>query len=204
MTLLYHFGVFPKWISFFGRALEAPMIFPSDGPSAPVRIRKRGTPISGPLSDMLGETVLFCLDFALNRRTNGARLYRLHDDLWFWGSSSVCVAGWTVMQEFATLMGLSFSRIQNQLFSKTGGSVTSTLKHMLHTRFHIENIPGGYLYFPVSMGGLGLKSTFVPLHLIRDQIKKNPDEFMDDFFDEERFAYKIAKRKYENGTVDRG
>ncbi|KAF7858805.1 hypothetical protein EAF04_008848 [Stromatinia cepivora] len=71
-SVLSHFGVSSKWISFFRRALEAPMVFPSDGPSAPIRIRKRGTPISGPLSDMLGETVLFCLDFAMNNRTDGA------------------------------------------------------------------------------------------------------------------------------------
>ncbi|KAJ8062900.1 hypothetical protein OCU04_008150 [Sclerotinia nivalis] len=303
-SVLSHFGVSTRWISFFRRALEAPMVFPSDGPSAPIRIRKRGTPISGPLSDMLGETVLFCLDFAMNNRTNGARLYRLHDDIWFWGSSSVCVSGWQVMQEFASLMGLSFnadktgsctvtrhptiitpppsslpqglvrwnflyldpltgrflidqelvdnhikelslqlkacksifdwiqawniygsrffstnfgrpahcfglahvddmlatfSRIQTQLFSETGGSVTSTLKSMLQSRFGVENIPEGYLYFPMSMGGLDLKSPFVPLYLIRDQVMKNPDEAMDIFFLKERADYERAKRVHENG-----
>lgn len=305
-SVLSHFGVSDRWVSFFRRALEAPMFFPSDGPSAPIRIRKRGTPISGPLSDMLGETVLFCLDFAMNSRTKGARLYRLHDDIWFWGSSSVCVTGWNVMQEFANLMGLSFnpektgsctitrhpttisktpsslpqglvrwnflyldpltgrflidqklvdnhikelklqlnacksvfdwiqawniygsrffsvnfgrpahcfglahvddilttfSRIQTQLFSKTGGSVTSTLKSMLHSRFGVENIPEGYLYFPMSMGGLDLKSPFVPLYLIRGQVAENPDKIMDTFFTDERSAYEKAKRKYENGDI---
>ncbi|ESZ95613.1 hypothetical protein SBOR_4009 [Sclerotinia borealis F-4128] len=307
-SVLYHFGVSSKWTSFFRRALEAPIGFPSDGPSATVRIRKRGTPISGPLSDMLGETVLFCLDFAVNRRTNGARLYRLHDDTWFWGSSSVCESGWAVMQEFASLMGLSFnpdktgsctitrhptnitppplsppqgpvswnflhldpltgrflidqklvdnhikelnlqlkacksifdwiqawniygcrffstnfgqpaqcfglahvndilatfSRIQTQLFSETGGSVTSTLKSMLHTRFDVKNVPEGHLYFPMFMGGLDLKSPFVPLYLIRDDIKKNLDDVMDAFFVRERNNYEKAKKQYETGTVTR-
>ncbi|KAF7905705.1 hypothetical protein EAE99_012006 [Botrytis elliptica] len=305
-SVLSHFGVSSRWISFFRRALEAPMVFPSDGPSAPVRIRKRGTPISGPLSDMLGETVLFCLDFAMNNRTNGARLYRLHDDIWFWGSESVCVSGWNVMKEFAALMGLAFntdktgsctvtrhpttitkvpsslpkelvrwnflyldpltgrflidqklvdnhikelslqlnacksifdwiqawniygsrffttnfgrpahcfglahvedmlttfSRIQTQLFSETGGSVTSTLKSMLHTRFGVENIPEGYLYFPMSMGGLDLKSPFVPLYLIRDQVENNPDKIMDTFFIKERHSYERAKKQYDDGDV---
>ena len=86
------------------------MKFVEDGPDASVRIRKRGTPISGPLSDMLAETVLFCLDFAFNSRTDGARLYRLHDDIWFWGSEKTCVAGWAVMTEFAELMGLDFNQ----------------------------------------------------------------------------------------------
>ncbi|TGO53825.1 hypothetical protein BCON_0117g00180 [Botryotinia convoluta] len=305
-SVLSHLGVSSKWVSFFRRALEAPMVFPSDGPSAPVRIRKRGTPISGPLSDMLGETVLFCLDFAMNSRTNGARLYRLHDDIWFWGSESVCVSGWNVMEEFAALMGLAFnsdktgsctvtghpttitkvpsslpkglvcwnflyldpltgrflidqklvdnhikelslqlnacksifdwiqawniygsrffttnfgrpahcfglahvedilttfSRIQTQLFSETGGSVTSTLKSMLHARFGVENIPEGYLYFPMSMGGLDLKSPFVPLYLIRDQVEGNPDKIMDTFFTEERHSYERAKKQYDDGDV---
>ncbi|KAK6595862.1 hypothetical protein H4I96_10181 [Botrytis cinerea] len=305
-SVLSHFGVSSKWISFFRRALEAPMVFPSDGPSAPVRIRKRGTPISGPLSDMLGETVLFCLDFAMNNRTNGTRLYRLHDDIWFWGSESACVSGWNVMEEFATLMGLgfnsdktgsctvtrhpntitkspsslpkglvrwnflyldpltgrflidqklvdnhikelslqldacksifdwiqawniygsrffttnfgrpahcfglahvediltTFSRIQTQLFSKTGGSVTSTLKSMLHTRFGVDNIPEGYLYFPMSMGGLDLKSPFVPLYLIRDQVEENPDKIMDKFFTDERHSYERAKKEFDDGDA---
>ena len=60
---------------------------------APVMIRKRGTPISGPISDMLGETALFCLDFAFNQLTDGARMYRLHDDIWFWGAEKTCVKG---------------------------------------------------------------------------------------------------------------
>ena len=109
-AVLKFFNVSDRWISFFRRALEAPMKFVEDGPDASVRIRKRGTPISGPLSDMLGETVLFCLDFAFNSRTNGARLYRLHDDIWFWGAEKTCVAGWAVMTEFAQLMGLDFNQ----------------------------------------------------------------------------------------------
>ena len=46
---------------------------------APVMIRKRGAPMSGPMRDMLGETALFCLDFVFNQLTDGARMYRLHD-----------------------------------------------------------------------------------------------------------------------------
>jgi hypothetical protein len=108
-AVLKFFNVSDQWVSFFRRALEAPMKFAEDGPDGPVRIRKRGTPISGPLSDMLGETVLFCLDFAFNMRTHGARLYRLHDDIWFWGTEKTCVAGWGIMTEFAQIMGLSFN-----------------------------------------------------------------------------------------------
>lgn len=108
-TVLRYYGVSDRWIGFFKKALEAPMQFINDGPNAPIQVRKRGTPISGPLSDMLGESVLFCLDFAFNQRTNGVFLWRLHDDIWFWGDKSTCETGWNVMTEFSELMGLDFA-----------------------------------------------------------------------------------------------
>jgi hypothetical protein len=108
-AVLRFFGVSDRWIKFFRAALEAPMKFIADGPDAPVQIRKRGTPISGPLSDMMGESVLFCLDFAFNQRTQGARLWRLHDDIWFWGSQQTCEVGWSCMTEFTALTGLEFN-----------------------------------------------------------------------------------------------
>jgi hypothetical protein len=267
-------------------------------------IRRRGTPISGPLSDFLGETVLFCLDFAFNQLTDGARMYRLHDDIWFWGAEKTCVKGWKVMTEFSQLSGLSFnnsktgsvkitrqprtkpttsdalpkgdirwgflvldgasgrfiidqdnvdnhidelrrqldacksvfdwiqawnvygarfftnnfgkpancfgrahidmmletfSSIQCKLFACTGGSVTSTLKKMISERFEVDDIPEGYLYFPMSMGGLDLKSPFVNLYLVRDTIMKKPDSAMDLFFVDEEISYRIAKSAFEKG-----
>ncbi|KUJ19747.1 uncharacterized protein LY89DRAFT_640958 [Mollisia scopiformis] len=303
-AVLSFFGVSKNWISFFCRALEAPMKFVQDGPEAPVQIRKRGTPISGPLSDMLGETVLFCLDFAFNQQTDGARMYRLHDDIWFWGEEKVCVKGWELMKNFAKLSGLefndektgsvkitrkpggkpkvasslpkgdvsweflkldagtgrflidrekvgkhieelrlqldacksvfdfiqawnvygarfftnnfgkpancyglehvdmlldTFSHIQSKLFQQ--GSVTSTLQEMISQRFGVEDIPEGYLYFPMSMGGLDLKSPFIDLYLVRETITKTPDSHMDQFFIDEEEEYRRAKATFEKGTV---
>lgn len=108
-AVLDFFNVSEEWMNFFRFVLEAPMKFMEDGKDAPVQIRKRGTPISGPLSDMLGEAVLFCLDFAFNQGTDGARMYRLHDGIWFWGAEKTCVKGWAIMTEFAELMGLNFN-----------------------------------------------------------------------------------------------
>jgi DNA-binding transcriptional MerR regulator len=307
-AVLEFFNVSDQWIGFFRRALEAPMKFVEDGPDGSVRVRKRGTPISGPLSDMLGETVLFCLDFAFNLRTGGARLYRLHDDIWFWGPEETCVTGWGVMTEFAQLMGLdfnqektgsvritqnndkartlpsslpkgdvswgflkldadtgrflidenkvdihieelrrqlaacksvfdwiqawnvygvryftnnfgrpancfgrahvdmmleTFARIQFKLFASTGGSVTATLKKMLTDRFGVTDIPEGYLYLSMAMGGLDLKSPFVDLYLIRNNISSNPDERMDHFFQREEASYRLAKSCFDKGIVPR-
>jgi hypothetical protein len=123
-TVLSCFGVSERWIGFFRRALEAPMKFVADGPDAPVQVRKRGTPISGPLSDMLGESVLFCLDFAFNQQTDGARLYRLHDDIWFWGSEKSCVRGWKAITDFIKMMGLEINeeKTGSVKISRTGTS----------------------------------------------------------------------------------
>lgn len=300
-AVLKFLGVSDFWLSFFRRAIEAPVKFLVDGPDAPVRTRKRGTPVSGPLSDFLAETVLFCLDFAFNQSTGGLTLYRLHDDIWTFGAEEKCVKGWASLTQFSKLMGLDFSpektgcakvshakggsasihsslpkgdvkwgllkldattgrflinqklvdehieelrrqlencksvldwiqawnvytrffttnfgkpvaayglahvdqlletfaRIQGKLFSSTGGSVTSTVKKMIQERFGVDDIPEGYLFFPLSMGGLDLKSPFVSLYLIRGQITKQPNSYMDDFFREEERAYTIAKSRFE-------
>lgn len=307
-AVLRFFGVSDRWVNFFRKALEAPMQFINDGPDAPVQVRKRGTPISGPLSDFLGESVLFCLDFAFNQRTNGAHLFRLHDDIWFWGREKTCEIGWNAICEFSDLMGLqlnaektgtvlitrkdeqprepskifpvgdvrwgflkldgatgrflidqalvdehivelrrqldacrsvfdwiqafnvygarffttnfgrpancygrahvdmmleTFEKIQRKLFVDVpGGSVTNAVKKMLVERFDAHDIPEGYLYFPMNMGGLDLRNPFIGLYQIRDHLAANPDEFMDTFFEEEEAAYRRDKERFESGLVN--
>jgi hypothetical protein len=108
-TVLEFFGVPAKWLRFFKKFLEAPLVFAQDGPEAEVHIRRRGVPMSHMISDTLSEVVLFCLDFAVNKRTQGANIYRFHDDLWFWGQESTCVRAWEALQEFTTVMGLDLN-----------------------------------------------------------------------------------------------
>ncbi|KAJ5833800.1 reverse transcriptase [Penicillium riverlandense] len=110
LTVMDYFGVPEMWLNFFGTFLEAPLRFVQDGPDAPVQIRRRGLPMSHTLSDCFGESVLFCMDYAVNQATNGAFLYRLHDDFWFWGTEHGCVKAWNSMSEFASVMGLSFNQ----------------------------------------------------------------------------------------------
>jgi hypothetical protein len=316
-AVLRFFGVSDRWINFFRRALESPMRFVGDGADSPVNVQKRGTPISGPLSDFLGESVLFCLDFAVNQKTNGARLFRLHDDIWFWGSQQTCEVGWAVMTEFTKLMGLeintektgsvcvtpsarqayragravslpkpskllpqgpvrwgflsldaasgrfiidqkqvdehiaelrlqldacksvfdwiqvwniyasrfftvnfghpaqcngrahvdmeleTFQRIQHEIFGngKLSGSasVSEYVKNMIMDRFGVQDIPEGYLYFPMAKGGLDLKNPFVGLYLVRDGLTENPDKLIDEFFDKEEADYKREKKNYDSG-----
>jgi hypothetical protein len=109
LTVLKFFGVSEQWLKFFLLFLEAPLKFAQDGPQASIQVRRRGLPISHTLSDCLGESVLFCMDYAVNQATDGGFLYRLHDDFWFWGSENTCVKSWQAMEHFTKVMGLKFN-----------------------------------------------------------------------------------------------
>ncbi|EOD45036.1 putative reverse transcriptase protein [Neofusicoccum parvum UCRNP2] len=106
LTVLEYFNLQTHWLDFIKKFLNAPLVFTQDGPDAETRVRRNGIPMGHVLSDALGEAVLFCLDFAVNRKTDGAVLYRFHDDLWFWGQESTCVKAWQTLQEFSEVMGL--------------------------------------------------------------------------------------------------
>jgi hypothetical protein len=110
LQVLEFFGVSEKWRAFFTKFLQAPLKFMDDGPSAEPRLRRRGTPGSHALSDMLGETVLFCLDFSVNQATDGALLHRLYDDVWFWNKDyETCVKAWECVTHFTGIMGVKVS-----------------------------------------------------------------------------------------------
>jgi hypothetical protein len=117
LAVLEFFGVPKTWLRFFKKFLQVPVIFKQDGPGAKAHIRKCGIPSSHVLSDALSEAVLFCLDFAVSRRTNGANIYRFHDDLWFWGQEATSVEAWKAVQEFTSIMGLQLNE------EKTGASL---------------------------------------------------------------------------------
>lgn len=322
-AVLDFFGVDRDWQGFFRRVLEAPMRFKDDLEDAPLRYRKRGTPMCTPLADVFGESLLFCLDFAVNQKADGAKLYRLHDDMWLFGGVETCVKAWQVATEFAAIVGLDFNLektgsvqisrrdsktpgpsasttapksdglpagdvkwgflklcpstgrfilnpsaitphiselrlqlsacrsvldwvqawnlyatrffsrnfgqpancfsrkhiddvlatfrdIQQELFpgnSNGGEGVADHLRQKISvaTSFPLEKIPPGYLYFPTSLGGLGLQNPFIPLLLVRDLVVEDPDkEIIDKFFEKEEIAYRRAKARFEklSPTID--
>ncbi|KAJ8114176.1 hypothetical protein OPT61_g3894 [Boeremia exigua] len=116
-AVLEFLGIPEKWLRFFKKFLEVPVMFAQDGQNARMRVRKCGIPMSHILSDTLGESVLFCLDFAVNRRTKGANLHRFHDDLWFWGQEHTGIKAWEAIKEFTDVMGLELND------KKTGASL---------------------------------------------------------------------------------
>ncbi|KAG5636630.1 hypothetical protein H0H81_007371 [Sphagnurus paluster] len=112
LTILKFFGIPSDWCSFFERFLAAPLRFKQDPEDQP-RIRKRGTPISYAISVLCGEAVLFGMDFAVNQRTDGLFLYRMHDDLWLWNANAEkCAVGWKEMNVYADHVGLKFNDLK--------------------------------------------------------------------------------------------
>ena len=321
-AVLEFFGVKERWLKFFRKFLATPLKFVQDGPQASTNIRRCGIPIDHALSDALGETVLFCLDFAVNQATQ-TNLYRFHDDLWFWGQEEICVKAWETIDEFARTMGLSmneektgavqvadksvrpgvskslpqgkvqwgflimdksgiwnindeevdqhieelrrqlkacksvfaivqawnvyvsrffannfgrpqnclgqrhidmvittFDKIQQRLFSEAFGSssLIDYLKQLIGQRFNVNDLPDGFFYFPVELGGLGVRNPLVPLLLVREfegsqaqkermigEIKKqkDPKEWIEEAFELEEEEYERLKKRYEKGDGSR-
>jgi len=140
ITVLKFFGVRDIWIDFFQRFLNAPIKFTADGPTASVQTRKRGVPMSHSISDLLGEVLLFTMDFAVNQKTNGLFLYRIHDDFWLWDKDEERVAtAWEEMKKFTKLVGLEFN------WEKTGSS--SIGDRALHPSLPKGDIKWGFLKF---------------------------------------------------------
>ncbi|KAL8751791.1 MAG: hypothetical protein Q9184_005949 [Pyrenodesmia sp. 2 TL-2023] len=108
-AVMSFFGVSESWIQFFQKVLEVPIVFKEDGTKAEIQYRRRGTSMSSPLADVFGETILFCMDYAVWYYTAGVRIYRLHDDFWLWGPEASVCQGWKVMNRFAKVMGLKFN-----------------------------------------------------------------------------------------------
>lgn len=89
--------------------------------------------------------------------------------------------------------------IQESVFD--GGNVVQHIKQMIKDRFNISDLPDGFLYFPVELGGLDLKSPFVGLLQIRDSIKENPYTLLDQYEELEKDDYVDAKQKFDKGDL---
>ncbi|KAI1738815.1 hypothetical protein F4680DRAFT_159743 [Xylaria scruposa] len=318
MTLL---GVSETWITFFSTFLRAPLKFLDDDSATKPRIRRRGTPTSHVLSEIFGESILFCLDLSINQATDGYSMHRMHDDFWFWSRDhEVAKTAWKAVSDFAdaTQTSIDFGksgtvriardtsvtleiddslpvgdirwgflklstktgkfgidqtmvdkhivdlrrqladkrksvisfiqtwntfaatfftsnfgkpancfgkehvdeilathqRIQREVFASTPSSpsgllageaqpkepitgVVEYLKHLLHTRFGVSHIPDAYLFFPIELGGLDLRSPFVSILPIREAVVSDPGEMLDAFLEAERDDYANGKRTFE-------
>ncbi|OTB09309.1 hypothetical protein M426DRAFT_315881 [Hypoxylon sp. CI-4A] len=322
LTIMSFLGVSTTWLDFFRKFLRAPLKFLDDDASTSPRDRSRGTPASHVLSDVFGESILFCLDFAVNQSTGGSVLYRMKDDFWFWSRDhGAAVTAWKSVTEFVNATGtyidnsktgtvrisrdpsvsldidrslpigdirwgflklspksgkfeidqqmvdkhiidmrkqlqdkkksiISFiqawntyaatfftsnfgkaancfgkdhvaqmlathKRIQRKVFSASSslGSSSAThenatnivdyLKNLMYERFGISDIPDAYLFFPVQLGGLDLKSPFVSILQVHDTVLEDPSKVLEKFFESEKEEYNSRKADFEKGAIDR-
>ncbi|KAJ5126968.1 reverse transcriptase [Penicillium atrosanguineum] len=159
LTVMEYFGVPEMWLKFFKVFLEAPLKFVQDGLSASTQVRKRGVPMSHTLSDCFGESILFCMDYAVNQSTNGGILYRLHDDFWFWGAKITCEKAWLGMTEFANVMGLRFND------EKTGTVLMGKAKVENSSVLPVGNIRWGFLVMDAEQGKFVIDQAQVDQHI---------------------------------------
>ncbi|KAI1171649.1 hypothetical protein F4777DRAFT_591057 [Nemania sp. FL0916] len=104
-------GFSERLVSFYRKVLQAPLNMtwtPEGSPSGEPRTRKRGVPMAHAPEKLIGEMILFVMDFAVNK-TTGMLLYRLHDDLFLCGQPSKCADAWKEMERFADVMGVEFN-----------------------------------------------------------------------------------------------
>ena len=69
----------------------------------------------------------------------------------------------------------TYSRIQNELFPMTGGSVIQYIQRMIEERFGVEDIPNGWFYPPISRGELEVWNPVVDFLSVRNNLKKQPN-----------------------------
>lgn len=111
-AIMRFWGISDSWLAFFTKFMEAPLrMDPTPGQN--VRIRKRGIPITDCFEKLFGESVLWCMDLAVNRLT-GMNLIRFHDDLWLCGKPATCAHAWDTIKECVRVLGLDINH------SKTG------------------------------------------------------------------------------------
>jgi hypothetical protein len=162
-VILKFFGVSSYWLEFFDKFLEAPLKFIDEHENTPPRIRRRGVPASHVLSTVFSEVVLFCLDFSINRLTDGALLYRLYDDLWFWSPKhQLSVKTWHGIQRFAKVTGTQLDH------SKTGTvriSADPEVSLSIDSSLPVGHISWGFLRLSPETGRFEINQPMVDKHI---------------------------------------
>lgn len=103
-------------------------------------------------------------------------------------------------REHIDTMLATHRHIQESVFD--GGNVVKHLKQMIEDRFGVTDLPDGFLYFPVELGGLDLKSPFVELLQIRDSFQ-DPHSLLEEYEENEQADYLEAKRRFDNSEIAR-
>lgn len=75
-------------------------------------------------------------------------------------------------------------------------SVSDWLKLQIEQRFGVKDVPDGYLFFPTSLGGLGVKSPFIQPLQLRETVTADPNTYFEEFLEAERQQYESIRKIY--------
>lgn len=97
------------------------------------------------------------------------------------------------------------ARIQREVFQGPGlrdddiqaNSVADYLKATLQKRYGVTDLPDAFLFFPVELGGLGLRSPFVPILQLRNEVTPDPAALIEKCFEQEKIQYKKQQHNFE-------
>lgn len=95
----------------------------------------------------------------------------------------------------------TLKRIHLALFPDHGGSVIEYLADKIESQFGVRDIPPGWFMWPIAMGGLEVKSPFIPQYAIRDLLLEDPPKKFTDELEQERDGYDDLQASWENGTT---
>ncbi|KAF8243422.1 hypothetical protein K440DRAFT_664119 [Wilcoxina mikolae CBS 423.85] len=206
-------GLDQRWLQFFKTFSEAPLKFPQDGSHADVRVRNRGVPISHALSTALGEAMLFCMDYAVNKIAmapfctafttiygSGTRILSNRADICSPASPEATQAGlcqgrlhmrWSVPDRPANLW--------------VGLRVDWPLRNtVIENRFGASNIPAGWFFWPTRLGGLEVNNPFINLNATRNggNLPDDPNMYFRKLIEKEDIErYNQKKKAWESSRA---
>lgn len=175
LTILQFFGIPEEWMGFFRKFLETPIAVEGHEDA---RTRKRGAPAEHALSDVLGESVLFCLDFAVNQDTKGGLLHRLHDEMWYWGHDHTkIVEAWETIQKFTSLTGVVLDDLKSGSI-RVGGNGDEKSPLSLAKSLPQNPIRWGFLRLDPISGVFEIDKKLIDHHIIslKKQLQSRSDK----------------------------
>lgn len=95
-------------------------------------------------------------------------------------------------------------RIHEALFPEHQGNAAAKVKEMITTRFKVKDIPDGFIFFPMGVGGLELRNPYVSLQSMRDKVMEEPMDAIDEAFELEEVEYRRLNTIFDkSGPADK-
>ncbi|MCJ1395567.1 hypothetical protein MMC18_008453 [Xylographa bjoerkii] len=91
--------------------------------------------------------------------------------------------------------------VHRGLFPETDGNVSETVKAMLKEKYEVPfDIPDGFVYWPMLLGGLEVRNPFISLQAMRYNTMQDPQRRIDNALSEDEDKYGSARTCFEVET----